>query len=145
MIIIGISAFYHDSAVCLLVDGHIRFCIQEERLSRVKYDERFPKKAIKYIFENSEFKFKDIDYVVFYDKPLLKFERLLETYITNSPRGFKSFAKAMPLWIKQKLFLKNYIFNWFKEYIPDFKEKQIKFSEHHLSHAASAFYPSPFN
>ena len=144
MIIIGISAFYHDSAVCLLVDGHIRFCIQEERLSRVKHDERFPEKAIEYIFNNSEFNIQDIDYVVFYDKPLLKFERLLETYITNSPRGFKSFAKAMPIWIKQKLFLKNFIFNWFRKYNPNFQEKQIKFSEHHLSHAASAFFPSPF-
>ena len=145
MIIVGISAFYHDSAACLIDNGDIKFSIQEERLSRTKHDDKFPERAIEYIFKNSKYDFKDIDFVVFYDKPILKFERLLETYISNSPSGFKSFIRAMPVWLRQKLFLKKYIYDWFKKHDSNFNESKIKFSEHHLSHAASAFYPSPFD
>tara|TARA_B100000686_G_scaffold306219_1_gene345452 strand:- start:7114 stop:8955 length:1842 start_codon:yes stop_codon:yes gene_type:complete len=144
MIILGISAFYHDSAACIIENGNIIASAQEERFSRKKHDANFPEMAINYVLSEREITVKEINYVVFYDKPLLKFERLLETYISVSPKGFPSFRKAMPVWIKQKLFLKNFILNWFKEKNENFSEVQIKFSEHHLSHAASAFYPSPF-
>ncbi len=138
MNILGISAFYHDSAACLVQDGKIVSAAQEERFTRKKHDYNFPANAIKFCLENSKLKTGDIDYVVFYDKPFLKFERLLETYLTFAPRGIKSFIKSMPLWIKQKL--------WMKELIRKELEYQGKvlFPEHHQSHAASAFYPSPF-
>ena len=144
--IIGISAFYHDSAASLIRDGIIVAAAQEERFSRKKHDDRFPKNAIKFLLENSNCSLNEIDKIIFYEKPFLKFERLLETYIAFSPKGFKQFSKAIPIWLKEKLFQKKKIINFLKEidnsFLPDNK---ILFSEHHFSHAASAFYPSPFN
>lgn len=139
MFILGISAFYHDSAACLVKDGDILSAAQEERFTRKKHDHNFPQKAIEFCLKDAGIKADQIDLVAFYDKPFLKFERLLETYLTFAPVGIKSFIKAMPLWIKEKL--------WMKEMIKDklgYTGKVI-FPEHHESHAASAFYPSPFN
>lgn len=138
MYILGISAFYHDSAACLLKDGNIIAAAQEERFTRKKHDYRFPSNAVNYCLEYAKIKPVEIDYVAFYDKPFLKFERLLETYLAYAPRGINSFIKSMPLWIKQKL--------WIKELIRDELDYQgkILFPEHHESHAASAFYASPF-
>ncbi len=138
MYILGISAYYHDSAAALIKDGEIIAAAQEERFTRKKHDHRFPINAIKYCLSYANITANDLDYVAFYDKPILKFERLLETYIALAPKGFKSFLKAMPLWIKEKI--------WMKELIKkelNF-EGEILFPEHHQSHAASAFYPSPF-
>ncbi len=143
--ILGISAFYHDSAACLLKDGKIIAAAQEERFSRKKHDPRYPHNAIEFVLKFSDMKLSEIDQIVFFEKPFLKFERLLETYVAFAPRGFVSFAKAMPLWIKEKLFQKNLLFNKLKEHDKNFKsDKNIFFSDHHLSHAASAFFPSPF-
>ncbi|MDC3165935.1 carbamoyltransferase [Candidatus Pelagibacter sp.] len=143
--ILGISAFYHDSAACLLKDGKIIAAAQEERFSRKKHDPRYPNNAIEFVLKFSNMKLSEIDQIVFFEKPFLKFERLLETYVAFAPRGFVSFAKAMPLWIKEKLFQKNLLFNKLKEHDENFKsDKNIFFSDHHLSHAASAFFPSPF-
>jgi len=143
--ILGISAFYHDSAAALIQDGKIIAAAQEERFSRIKHDERFPKNAIKYVLEEGGIKLSQIDYVVFFEKPFLKFERLLETYLAFAPKGFKSFSLAMPVWLRKKLFQKKYLFDLLQELDENFKNiKKIKFSEHHYSHAASAFYPSPF-
>ena len=138
MNILGISAFYHDSAACLVQDGKIVAAAQEERFTRKKHDYRFPKEATNYCLEYANLKVSDLDIVAFYDKPFLKFERLLETYLTFAPIGIKSFIKAMPLWIKQKL--------WMKELIKDELgyDGQVLFPEHHESHAASAFFASPF-
>ncbi|HHT9113488.1 MAG TPA: carbamoyltransferase family protein [Candidatus Wunengus sp. YC65] len=138
MHILGISAFYHDSAACLVRDGDIVSAAQEERFTRKKHDFSFPKNAIHYCLHDSGLQVKDLDFVAFYDKPFLKFERILMTYLSYAPVGIQSFLKAMPLWIKQKI--------WMKEFIRkelDFKGKII-FTEHHESHAASAFFPSPF-
>ncbi len=138
MNILGISAFYHDSAVALIIDGKIVSAAQEERFSRKKHDHRFPNNAVDFCLAEAELSIDDIDLVAFYDKPFLKFERILETYLTYAPKGIKSFIKAMPVWIKEKL--------WIKEIIKselNYSGK-ILFSEHHQSHAASAFYPSPF-
>ena len=144
--ILGISAFYHDSAAALIEDGIIIAAVQEERFSRKKHDDRFPANAIKFILENSKCSLNDIDKIVFYEKPFLKFERLLETYIGFSPKGFKQFSKAIPIWLKEKLFQKNEIIRYLKEIDITFTpEEKILFSEHHFSHAASAYYPSPFN
>jgi carbamoyltransferase len=144
--IIGISAFYHDSAASLIEDGNIIAAAQEERFSRKKHDDRFPKNAIKFILENSNCSLNEIDKIIFYEKPFLKFERLLETYIAFSPKGFKQFSKAIPIWLKEKLFQKKQIINYLKEIDNSFLPKdKILFSEHHFSHAASAFYPSPFD
>ena len=143
--ILGISAFYHDSAACLLKDGKIIAAAQEERFSRKKHDPRYPRQAIEFVLKFSNMKLSEIDQIVFFEKPFLKFERLLETYVAFAPRGFISFAKAMPLWIKEKLFQKNLLFNKLKEHDENFKsDENIFFSDHHLSHAASAFFPSPF-
>ncbi len=143
--ILGISAFYHDSAACLLKDGKIIAAAQEERFSRKKHDPRYPHQAIEFVLKFSNMKLSEIDQIVFFEKPFLKFERLLETYVAFAPRGFISFAKAMPLWIKEKLFQKNLLFNKLKEHDENFKsDENIFFSDHHLSHAASAFFPSPF-
>ena len=143
--ILGISAFYHDSAACLLRDGKIVSAAQEERFTRKKHDPSFPSEAIKFVLSSSKLKLNDIDYFVFFEKPFLKFERLLETYVAFAPKGFISFSKAMPIWIKEKLFQKNLLFNKLRELDSNYKsDKNIFFSEHHLSHAASAFYPSPF-
>ena len=138
MNILGISAFYHDSAACLVRDGNILAAAQEERFTRKKHDFNFPNHAISYCLDEGELKARDIDYVVFYDKPFIKFERILETYLAYAPFGIQSFIKAIPLWIKQKLFMKEFIK---KELDYDGK---ILFTEHHESHAASAFFPSPF-
>ena len=144
--ILGISAFFHDSAATLIQDGKIIAAAQEERFSRIKHDERFPKNAIKYVLEEGKIKLNQIDYVVFFEKPFLKFERLLETYLTFAPKGFKSFSLAMPIWLREKLFQKKYLFDLLQELDGNFTDiKKIKFSEHHYSHAASAFYPSPFD
>ena len=143
--ILGISAFYHDSAACLLKDGKIIAAAQEERFTRKKHDPGYPKHAIEFVLKYSKMKLSEIDQIVFFEKPFLKFERLLETYVAFAPRGFISFSKAMPLWIKEKLFQKNFLFNKLKEHDENFKsDENIFFSDHHLSHAASAFFPSPF-
>ena len=143
--ILGISAFYHDSAACILKNGEIIAAAQEERFTRVKHDPSYPFNAIEFVLEQSNLKLNNVDFIVFFEKPFLKFERLLETYVAFAPKGFTSFSKAMPLWIKEKLFQKNYLFNKLKEHDTNFKnDKKIFFSDHHLSHAASAFFPSPF-
>ena len=143
--ILGISAFYHDSAACVLKDGEIVAAAQEERFTRKKHDPNYPKNAINFVLDYSNLKLSEVDHIVFFEKPFLKFERLLETYVGFAPRGFVSFAKAMPIWIKEKLFQKNLLFNKLKEHDKNYKsDKNIFFSDHHLSHAASAFFPSPF-
>jgi len=143
--ILGISAFYHDSAACILVDGEIVAAAQEERFTRKKHDPRYPKNAINFVLKYSNLKLSDVDQVVFFEKPFLKFERLLETYVAFAPKGFTSFSKAMPLWIKEKLFQKNFLFTKLKEQDENYiSDKNIYFSDHHLSHASSAFFPSPF-
>ena len=144
--ILGISAFYHDSAACLLKDGKIIAAAQEERFTRKKHDSSYPHYAIEFVLSYGNLRLSEIDQIVFFEKPFLKFERLLETYVAFAPRGFFSFAKAMPLWIKEKLFQKNLLFNKLKNHDKNYKSDQnIFFSDHHLSHAASAFFPSPFN
>ena len=143
--ILGISAFYHDSAACILKDGKIIAAAQEERFTRKKHDPNYPHNAIEFVLKFAKLKLSEVDQIVFFEKPFLKFERLLETYVAFAPRGFVSFAKAMPLWIKEKLFQKNFLFNKLKEHDKSYKSDQnIYFSDHHLSHAASAFFPSPF-
>ena len=143
--ILGISAFYHDSAACILKDGKIIAAAQEERFSRKKHDQRYPQKAIEFVLKYADLKLSEVDHIVFFEKPFLKFERLLETYVAFAPKGFISFAKAMPIWIKEKLFQKNLLFNKLKEHDQNYiSDKNIFFSDHHLSHAASAFFPSPF-
>ena len=143
--ILGISAFYHDSAACILKDGKIIAAAQEERFTRKKHDPSYPYNAVEFVLKYSNLKLSDVNYVVFFEKPFLKFERLLETYVAFAPKGFASFSKAMPLWIKEKLFQKNFLFNKLKEHDQNYKsDENIFFSDHHLSHAASAFFPSPF-
>jgi len=143
-LILGISALYHDSAAALLRDGEIVAAAQEERFTRRKHDPRFPEHAIAYVLEEAGATFDQVDHVVFYDKPLLKFERLLETYMARAPRGFSSFRLAMPVWLREKLFLKDFLLKEFRKQHKGFRPDQLQFSEHHYSHAASAFYPSPF-
>lgn len=146
MIILGISAFYHDAAACILRDGVIVAAAQEERFSRKKHDSNFPLSAILFCIKEAGVKAFEIDFVVFYEKPIPKFERLIETYFAFAPRGFRSFSKAMPIWLTDKLFQKKLLIKLLSEKIDasvDWKSK-IRFSEHHLSHAASAFFPSPF-
>ncbi len=144
--ILGISAFYHDSAACILKDGKIIAAVQEERFTRKKHDPSYPYNAIKFVLEYANLKVSEVDQIVFFEKPFLKFERLLETYVAFAPRGFASFAKAMPIWIKEKLFQKKFLFEKLKENDKNFKsDDNIFFSDHHLSHAASAFFPSPFH
>ena len=144
--IIGISCFYHDSAVSLVEDGKVEFAIQEERLTRLKHDKSFPKYGLKNCLKYLNIKPEEIDYVVFYDKPLLKFERLIETSLTFFPKGLNLFKNYFPIWIKEKVFIKQIIFNELQLLGFDKKlKKKIFFSNHHLSHAASAFYPSIFN
>ena len=143
--ILGISAFYHDSAACIILDGEIVAAIQEERFTRKKHDSNYPKNAIDFVLNYCNLKLSEVDQIVFFEKPFLKFERLLETYVAFAPKGFVSFSKAMPLWIKEKLFQKNLLFNKLKEHDENYKsDENIFFSDHHLSHAASAFFPSPF-
>ena len=143
--ILGISAFYHDSAAALLIDGKIIAAAQEERFTRKKHDSSFPHNAIDFVLTYSKLSLKEIDQIVFYEKPFLKFERLLETYVAFAPKGFLSFSKAMPVWLREKLFQKKLLLDHLKkDRDPNLTEEKIFFSEHHLSHAASAFYPSPF-
>ena len=143
--IIGISCYYHDSAAALIQNGTVLCAIQEERLSRIKHDSSFPINSIKEILRVNKLNLSDIDHIVFYEKPFVKFERLMDTYVSFAPRGIRSYLKSMPLWISEKLFQKKNMINQLNS-IEKIKniEKKIKFSEHHLSHAASAFYPSPF-
>jgi len=144
--ILGISAFYHDSAATILVDGKIVAAAQEERFSRKKHDTNYPYNAVEFVLKYANLKLSEVDQVVFFEKPFLKFERLLETYVAFAPYGFKSFCSAMPIWLKEKLFQKNFLFNKLKNHDDNFKNQdKIFFSDHHLSHAASAFFPSPFD
>ena len=149
--ILGISCFYHDSAAALIRQGEIVCAVQEERFSRKKYDSSFPDQAIKYCLKSQNINLADVENIIYYEKPLLTFERLLETYLSEAPRGLRSFISAMQVWLKEKLFLKSELKNKFKslqeELVPNIKPHIPKFlfSEHHLSHAAAAFYPSPFN
>ena len=145
MRILGLSAFYHDSAAALVEDGRIVAAAQEERFSRKKHDSGYPQQAIDYCLREAGIGLDAVDHVVFYDKPFLKFERLLETYLSFAPRGFASFRMAIPVWLKEKLFQKSLLKGHLKEVAPDFDwEQRLLFAEHHQSHAASAFYPSPF-
>jgi carbamoyltransferase len=143
--ILGISAFYHDSAATILIDGKIVAAAQEERFTRKKHDSSYPFNAIEFVLNFTKLKLNDVDQIIFFEKPFLKFERLLETYIAFAPRGFRSFCMAMPVWLKDKLFQKKMLFNELKRHDNNFNDnKKIFFSDHHLSHAASAFFPSPF-
>jgi len=144
MRILGISGLYHDSAAALVVDGRIEAAAQEERFTRKKHDADFPKHAVEYCLSVAGCGLEELDAVVFYDKPFIKFERLLETYLSFAPRGFTSFRMAMPLWLREKLFQKQIIAKELKKLSPNFDVEKLLFTEHHLSHAASAFYPSPF-
>jgi carbamoyltransferase len=145
MRVLGISAFYHDSAAALIEDGHLVGAAQEERFTRKKHDAGFPEHAMQYCLDAAGIKLADVDYVAFYDKPFLKFERLIETYLAYAPRGFNSFRMAMPLWLKEKLFQKTLLRDEMKKWQPDFDwQKRLLFGEHHQSHAASAFFPSPY-
>ena len=143
--ILGISAFFHDSAAALIQNGKIIAAAQEERFTRKKHDPDYPFNAVEYVLKEGNINLNDVDHIVFFEKPFLKFERLLETYLAFSPKGFKSFSIAMPIWLREKLFQKKFLFEKLKEHDENFKDiNKLKFSEHHYSHAASAFYPSPF-
>src|SRR3982751_686797 len=145
MKILGISAYYHDAAAALLIDGQVAAAAQEERFTRKKHDSRFPHSAIRACLEQTGTRPSEIDFVAFYDKPFLKFERLLETYLAFAPRGFSSFRTALPVWVKDKLFQRGTILQELKAIQAGIDwDKRLLFSEHHLSHAASAYYPSPF-
>src|SRR2546423_2606249 len=139
--ILGISAFYHDSAAALVVDGEIVAAAQEERFTRKKHDPGFPVSAVNYCLEEGGLKAEQLDYVVFYDKPLTKFDRLLETYLAYAPAGFRSFRLAMPLWLKDKLHMRRTL----QEKFRGARNARFVFTDHHESHAASAFFPSPFD
>ena len=144
--ILGISAFYHDSAATILIDGEIIAAAQEERFTRKKHDAGYPFNAIQFVLDYANLKLNDVDQIIFFEKPFLKFERLLETYVAFAPKGFLSFSKAIPVWLKDKLFLKKMLFNELKKHDENFNDQtKIFFSDHHLSHAASAFFPSPFD
>ncbi len=146
MRILGISAFYHDSAAALVADGHIVAAAQEERFTRVKHDARYPRHAVDYCLAEAGCQLSDVDRVVFYDKPFLKFERLMETYLATAPRGFRSFRTAMPVWLKEKLFQKTLLRKELEQHDSGFDAlNRLLFSEHHFSHAASAYFPSPFD
>ena len=146
MRVVGISAFYHDAAAALVRDGEIVAAAQEERFTRKKHDSGFPRHALDYCLREAGISLDQVDLVAFYDKPFLKFERLLETYLAFAPRGFESFKMAIPLWLREKLFLKDLLHQpAADQHRPDFDwDERLVFSEHHLSHAASAFFPSPF-
>ena len=144
MLILGLSAYYHDSAAALLRDGEIVAAAQEERFSRRKHDARFPAHAMQYCLDEAGAALDDLTSIVFYEKPFLKFERLLETYLGTAPRGFRSFRIAMPLWIKQKLFQKRMLCKELERLGAREVGPRLLFAEHHQSHAASAFFPSPF-
>jgi carbamoyltransferase len=144
MRILGVSALYHDSAAALVVDGRIVAAAQEERFTRKKHDSSFPRHALQYCLSEGECALEEVDFIVFYDKPFLKFERLLETYLAFAPRGFKSFSMAIPIWLREKLFQKNWLTTDLRKLAPGYDNANLLFTEHHLSHAASAFFPSPF-
>ena len=144
--ILGISAFYHDSAACILIDGKIIAAAQEERFTRKKHDPSYPYNAVEFVLKFASLKLNQVDQVVFFEKPFLKFERLIETYMAFAPSGFKSFCMSVPLWLREKLFQKKFLFDKLKKHDENFIDiERIKFSEHHYSHAASAYFPSPFN
>ena len=143
-LILGISAYYHDSAVALIKSGEIIYASQEERFSRIKHDSSFPKLALTDLLKFCKIRISEIDAIIFYDKPFLKFERLIETYLAFAPQGFRQFLIAMPIWIKEKLFMKRLLSDEIKKFDKTFSDSKLFFSEHHMSHAASAFYPSPF-
>src|SRR5207245_9789713 len=145
MNILGISAYYHDSAAAFLQDGELIAAAQEERFTRKKHDARFPEHAVRYCLQEGRVPLTAVDYIVFYDKPLLKFDRLLETYLAFAPKGFSSFRMAIPVWLREKLFLRDLLIRELRHFCRDFEpDKALLFSEHHLSHDASAFFPSPF-
>ena len=143
--ILGISCFFHDSSATLIKNGQIINAVQEERFSRIKHDANFPKNSIKFILKENKIKLSEIEFITFQDKPLLKFNRLLKTYISNAPFGYKSFKTSFPTWLTQKIFQKKFIYKNLLKIDKDFDINKILFSEHHMAHAASAFYPSPFN
>jgi carbamoyltransferase len=145
MRVLGLSAYYHDSAAALVVDGRPVAAAQEERFTRRKHDARFPSNALRYCLDEGGVALRDLDAVVFYEKPFVKFERLLETYLSTAPRGFRQFLSAMPLWLREKLFQKDLILGELRRIDDGFDGERLRFSEHHLSHAASAYYPSPFD
>ena len=145
MRILGISAFYHDSAAALVADGEIIAAAQEERFTRKKHDSGFPRRAIEYCLAEAKCALDELDFVVFYDKPFIKFERLLETYLAFAPNGLKSFKMAIPLWLREKLFQKSLLTKALRQIAPDYENANLLFTEHHLAHAASAFFPSPFD
>ena len=143
--ILGISAFYHDSAATLIQNGNIVAAAQEERFTRKKHDANYPINAVEYVLKAGSLQLNQVDHILFFEKPFLKFERILETYLAFAPAGFKSFSMSMPIWLREKLFQKKYLFDQLKRHDKNFTDiDKIKFSEHHFSHAASAFYPSPF-
>ena len=143
--VLGLSAFYHDSAAALIIDGKIIAAAQEERFTRKKHDANYPFNAVEFVLKEAKLKLRDVDYIAFYEKPFLKFERLLETYVAFAPQGFRSFSMSMPIWLREKLFQKKVLFEELKKHDQNFNdENKIYFSEHHFSHASSAFYPSPF-
>ncbi|MGA1109592.1 MAG: carbamoyltransferase N-terminal domain-containing protein, partial [Pseudomonadales bacterium] len=145
--ILGLSAFYHDSAAAIVQGGRIVAASQEERFTRIKHDASFPSHAITACLKQGNLRLKDVDYITFYDKPLIKFERLIETYLAYAPGGFRSFLSAMPIWLKEKLFLKSVIRRELSRLsgMPEKALPPLLFNDHHNSHAASAFYPSPFD
>jgi len=143
-VILGISAFYHDSAAALIIDGEIIAAAQEERFTRKKHDPSYPTNAIKYCLKEAKLSLEQVDYIAFYDKPFLKFERLLETYVAFAPKGLQSFRMSMPVWLREKLFLKDILIKEAKKTDKNFNADKLMFGEHHFSHAASAFYASPF-
>ena len=146
MKILGISCFYHDSAATIIIDNEIVAAVQEERFTREKHTPEFPSNAIKFCLEESGLKIEELDAVVFYDKPIVKFERLLSTFYQVAPKGLIPFIKSIPIWLKEKLFLRKLIYDNLKEIEPSLKKKDLNllFTEHHISHASSAFYPSNF-
>jgi carbamoyltransferase len=143
-VILGISAFYHDSAAALLLNGTITAAAQEERFTRKKHDAGFPTHAVQYVLDEAGLSLSDVDHVAFYDKPFIKFERILETHVASAPFGLRTFSMAMPVWLREKLFLKRELVRHLEDFEDGFQSKKLMFAEHHLSHAASAFYPSPF-
>ena len=146
MLVLGVSAFYHDSAAAIIKNGQVIAAAQEERFTRIKHDPSFPYNAIVFCLHVAEVSLSEVDYIAFYEKPFIKFERLLETYLAFAPRGFTSFSRAIPIWIREKLFQKSLLQKEFMKIDDRFDyDAKILFSEHHLSHAASAFFPSPFD
>jgi carbamoyltransferase len=144
MRVVGISAFYHDSAAALVIDGDVVAAAQEERFTRKKHESGFPRDAVEYCLTQAKCGLAELDYVVFYDKPFLKFERLLETYLAFAPKGLRSFSMAIPLWLREKLFQRSLLTTELRKFAPSYDGSNLLFTEHHLSHAASAFFPSPF-